>query len=451
MIDLFARPVACLPDEAIPLILGNLRLGGGGWDDKRQQGRLWLRVSDEIRAQIYLLAGLDHKELQRNSVCPSFSVDLFPELKLAIGENMIYSQVDDRSYYLELFQIANGDEYRLYAKYQQIIGSRLMARPAKSMVTAICIALAAQLMEQAKQADSARNAPAPLALARKAMTEQEEINLLLLSGDRIQLPEQHLRHYARIKARIEKAGGSYNAGGYFEFPAGLNAGEVLEQLKGGKVVNPRKDQQFFATPPELALSVIAAAGPLAGKRVLEPSAGDGALADLARAAGAEVVVIENWTVNVLKLEAKGYEVMDRDFLTVTPQEIGLFDAVVANPPFTRGLDMTHVEHMWKFLKPGGTLTVLTSTAWDDGTQRKQQAFRKFLADNNAAIRRIDPGAFKASGTGVGAMHLVLIKTGKAIDDDADEAFDGINGDRCSECDVVSPSGALRCVCCAEAL
>ena len=63
---------------------------------------------------------------------------------------MIYSQVDDRSYYLELFQINNGEEYRLFAKYQQIIGSRLLARPAPEFVSAIATVLAAQLMEQMK-------------------------------------------------------------------------------------------------------------------------------------------------------------------------------------------------------------------------------------------------------------------------------------------------------------
>lgn len=443
MIDIFQPLKAYLPDDALNLLLGSLRLGGGGWDEKRQHGRLWLRVSHEIRGRIYLLAGLDRGELQVNGVCPSFSVELFPELKLAIGENMIYSQVDDRSYYLELFQINNGEEYRLFAKYQQIIGSRLLARPAPEFVSAIATVLAAQLMEQMKA--PATPAPAVPAASAAAKTEQEEINLLLLNGDRIQLPEQHLRHYARIKTRIVKAGGSYNVGGYFEFPAGLDAGEVLKQLKTGKVVNDKKDQQFFATPPELALSVVSAAGVLAGKRVLEPSAGDGALADLARAAGAEVVVIENWTVNVLNLEAKGYVVMDRDFLTVTPEEIGQFDAIVGNPPFTRGLDMQHVEHMWKFLKPGGTLTVLTSTSWDEGTQRKQQAFRKFLTDNNAAIRRIEPGAFKASGTGVGAMHLVLTKDSQAADgleDDGSEVIAARDGDFCPECDVVSPRSAV---------
>lgn len=409
MFDISQPPSSHLEQEALQLLVGNLRLGGGGWCDKAQQGRLWLRVSAELRDQIYLLSGLDHAELQRRGECPSFSVNLYPQLKQAIGENMIYGQVDGRSYYLELFQIDNGDEYRLFAKYQTIIGSRLMARPSKSLVTGICMALAAQLMEASNAPTPARSAPAPLALARMAMTEQEELQTLTLDGVTIRLPERQLHHYAKIKVRIEKAGGRYHTGGFFDFPPGIDAARVLLQLQAGNEANGKKDAQFFATPAELARSVCAAAGSLAGKRVLEPSAGDGALADLARQAGAGVTVIENWSVNTLKLKAKGYEVIDRDFLQVQPDDLGLFDAILANPPFRRGLDITHVEHMWKFLKPGGTLSVLTSTSWEDGSQRKQLAFREFLHANGASITRIPPGAFKASGTGVGVMHLVITK------------------------------------------
>lgn len=415
--DIFTNPKPNLSDDALQLILGNLVVADSGWDTARQQDRLWLRVSDDLRDQVCLLAGLDRQELQRNSVCPTFSVYLYPELKKAIGECMIYSQVDSRSYYLELFKIDNGDEYRLCAKYQQILGWRLMATPSKSMVTAICVALAAQLMEQAAKPSKTTKEAQVLAAASKGLTEQQEVDLLTHAGDRIVLPQQKLKHYAKIKVRIEKAGGRYHTGGYFDFPPGIDAAHVLSQMQDGKTIHPKKDAQFFRTPAQLAHQVCAAVGPLAGKRVLEPSAGDGALADLVRAAGADLVLVENWNVNVLKLKAAGYEVMDRDFLTVTPEEIGLFDAIVANPPFTRGLDMIHVERMLRFLKPGGTLSVLTSTSWVDGSQRKQAEFRALLERHGARLERIEPGAFKASGTGVGVMHVVL--TLEAVDQPAE--------------------------------
>lgn len=380
------------------------------------ENRLWLQVSAEIRNRVYEKAGLDHQDVQRRGQCASFYVELFPELKEALASNMIYGTPSRDLYYLELFQSQNDSrQFCMNAKYQSILGFRYMFRPTAEFVDAMVAEMAAVLKVERSDlfttTPKVQGLPArvPPATRHTAVggTEQDELQTLILDGDVIRLPEQHLRHYARIKLAIEKAGGSYNAGGYFSFLAGINAGEVLKQLQSGKSVHVKKDNQFYATPSELARTVVSAVGHLAGKRVLEPSAGDGALADLARAAGADVVTIENWNVNVLKLQAKGYDVMERDFLTVTPEEIGLFDAIVANPPFTRGMDMKHVEHMLKFLKPGATLSVLTSTSWEAGSQRRQAAFRQMLEEHKAYIERVAPGAFKSSGTQVGALHITL--------------------------------------------
>lgn len=378
--------------------------------------RLWLQVSAEIRKRVFEAAGLDHQDVQRRGECASFYVELFPELKEALASNMIYGQPSRELYYLELFQSqSDPSQYRMISKYQTILGFRFMFCPTAEFVDAMVAEMAAVL--KVERGDLFTRGPKPPQVPARSLaapqqtavatTEQDELQTLLLDGDVIRLPEQHLRHYARIKLAIEKAGGSYNAGGYFSFLAGINAGEVLKQLQSGMSLHVKKDNQFYATPADLARTVVSAVGHLAGKRVLEPSAGDGALADLARAAGADVVTIENWNVNVLKLQAKGYNVMERDFLTVTPEEIGLFDAIVANPPFSRGMDMKHVEHMLKFLKPGGTLSVLTSTSWEAGSQRRQAAFRQMLEEHKAYIERVAPGAFKSSGTQVGALHITL--------------------------------------------
>lgn len=241
-----------------------------------------------------------------------------------------------------------------------------------------------------------------------------EAALLSVTDNRIILPAQHLKHYADLKRLLETSGGKYSSKGYFSFPEGVEAEEVLAAVRQGKALNGKKASQSFFTPEDLAYEVCRAAGNLEGKRVLEPSAGDGALADIARAAGAEVVVVENHRPNVLALEKKGYNVWDQDFLSLTPDELGFFDAILANPPFSNNQDIDHVMHMTRFLKPGGTLSVITSQRWMTGSQKAHVEFREFLDAQGAVIHEIEGGAFRESGTLVPTLRIRLVKQ-KALD------------------------------------
>lgn len=247
----------------------------------------------------------------------------------------------------------------------------------------------------------ASNAPASV------LADLSQLQVDPLNAQHLKLPTTHLENYAEVKALLTKAGGKYNSKGYFAFPLGIEPAQVHKALMAGAAVNGKKDVQFFATPPDVAQMLCDNAGPMKGLRVLEPSAGDGALADIARARGADVTVIENWPVNVVKLKAKGYDVIDKDFLTVTPGEIGLFDVILANPPFTKNQDIDHVRHMMDFLEPGGVLSVITSQSWANGSQKKQQEFAEFLSEMEAVITPVEAGAFKASGTGISTFQIVL--------------------------------------------
>ncbi|WP_425953120.1 hypothetical protein [Ralstonia pseudosolanacearum] len=244
---------------------------------------------------------------------------------------------------------------------------------------------------------------------------EDELDLLVVDGNKILLPEARLTQYPAIKKLMEKAGGKFDFKGYFKFPKGIDVADVLAALQEGEEVNGKKESQSFFTPEEVGYRVCCDAGPLIGKRVLEPSAGHGALADIAEAAGADVTVVENYAPNILALEAKGYDVIARDFLTVTPEEIGLFDVVVANPPFARSQDIEHIRHMWSFLKPGGCMSVIASKSWQEGTQHKQREFREFLNQHQAEISDIEAGAFKKSGTYAKTVHIRIVKSARQVD------------------------------------
>jgi predicted RNA methylase len=184
-------------------------------------------------------------------------------------------------------------------------------------------------------------------------------------------------------------------------------------LRAGETINPKKDYQFFETP-DVAKRVVEALGDIQGRRVLEPSAGRGALADLAKAAGADVVTVEAWDLNAKVLRDKGFIVHEADFLQLTPADIGMFDAIVANPPFTRNADIRHIEHMLSFLKPGGVLSTITSAHWDIANHAHAKRFKQWIANAGVTVEEVPAGTFKESGTSVPTRHLIYVNNKAAI-------------------------------------
>jgi len=288
----------------------------------------------------------------------------------------------------------------LWLKYQQIIGSRLLIAMGEEH--------AARFEEAVRDLHPRSTAATPIKAIGNDQGLIAEIGLLTVQEQRIELPRQHLAHYARIKTMLLAAGGRYARNG-FSFASGRDAEDSLAQLRAGAKPNPKKDRQAYFTPPPVAVTTVAWAGDLRGKRVLEPSAGDGALADEARAAGAEVVAVENHGPSAQILRDKGYRVIERDFLTLAPDDVGRFDAVIGNPPFSRGQDISHVTHMWRFLHPGGVLVSLMSAGWRSGRSKTQQAFQAFAADIGADIEVLPAGTFKLSGTHVASLRIRMVK------------------------------------------
>lgn len=163
--------------------------------------------------------------------------------------------------------------------------------------------------------------------------------------------------------------------------------------------------QLFQTPPDLAAQLVATLGDLTGKRILEPSAGLGRILDaLPRVTPhglREVVAVEmaaNIAGELFRQDRPGVKLMQRDFLTVTPDETGLFDAVAMNPPFHLRADIRHILHARQFLKPGGILAAL---CFD--TPSRAAALRGIAA----TWQPILAGTFGKEGTNVPTVLLTI--------------------------------------------
>jgi SAM-dependent methyltransferase len=153
--------------------------------------------------------------------------------------------------------------------------------------------------------------------------------------------------------------------------------------------------QLFQTPPDLAARLVALLDLAPGARVLEPSAGLGRILDaLTPAQPAEAVAVEHapqLAAELFRQDRARVRLLQRDFLTCTPAELGTFDAVAMNPPFHLRADIRHTLHALAFLRPGGVLAGLCMD-----TPHRAAALRP-LCDE---WQPIPAGAFRAEGTGV---------------------------------------------------
>lgn len=160
--------------------------------------------------------------------------------------------------------------------------------------------------------------------------------------------------------------------------------------------------QLFQTPAAIAAQLVALLNLTPGMRILEPSAGLGRLLDAVKPfAPSEVVAVEmaqHCAGELFRQERAGVTIKQRDFLACSPEETGLFDAVVMNPPFHMRSDIRHIEHARKFLKPGGRLVAVVMD-----TPHRRAAFES-IASNWIDL---PADAFKSEGTHVKTAIVVL--------------------------------------------
>lgn len=119
--------------------------------------------------------------------------------------------------------------------------------------------------------------------------------------------------------------------------------------------------QLFQTPGDIAAQMVAMLPDDTGA-ILEPSAGLGRIYRAIRkrfpSRRVTMVDVAPQCVDELRREISAdgeSEVFCRDFLELTPDQLGTFSAIVMNPPFHNRSDIKHIRHAIRFLSPGGVL------------------------------------------------------------------------------------------------
>lgn len=181
---------------------------------------------------------------------------------------------------------------------------------------------------------------------------------------------------------------------------------------------PAKKLQFYATPPAAAEKLLDEIYISPGQtRVLEPSAGQGALIKplLDQGARVDAVEIDGDRCAVLRDMARAHG----DLMTVTSanflqmQPVAAYDYVVMNPPFYGQHYMKHVLHAFDFLKPGGQLRAILPASAEVNESPAHTDFRRFVEKHKSGwfggFRALPPESFAESGTMIQTVILNLRK------------------------------------------
>lgn len=263
-------------------------------------------------------------------------------------------------------------------------------------------------------------------MARSTLKASEEVLGILntaavIGDDGVTLGQTLSRdEYQAVNKFLETAGAKWNRKAKRHlFTAPDARDKLLSLLETGEIRDDKKHFQAFYTPAELADELVELAEVQDGMDCLEPSAGDGVIADAIKEAGGQVLCVEIDPKAVRLLDKKLYVAYGADFLTCRPVEeeattpespgLGKFDRVVMNPPFTADQDIKHVRHAFKFLRDGGRLIAIMSPGFTFGEKRARREFRDFLEEHGRIVRELPEGTFKESGTNVRAVIVELVK------------------------------------------
>lgn len=237
----------------------------------------------------------------------------------------------------------------------------------------------------------------------------------------LHLPSEQLDRqiYDEVKKQLEAVGGKWTGGKTqgFVFAETTDVNDVLNQLKSGKDYNQeKKDFQFFATPTKVADNVSKCLGKIKdGAKILEPSAGQGALIKAVQRRNKNVKfdAFEAMQENKKVLQKlQNVTIVGDDFLQ---SDISVkYDYIIANPPFSKNQDVTHVLRMYEHLSCGGRLVAIMSPHWQHSQDKTSQQFRDFLQSVGGVVHEIDEGAFAESGTNIKTYFVVIDKMSEPV-------------------------------------
>lgn len=140
---------------------------------------------------------------------------------------------------------------------------------------------------------------------------------------------------------------------YYQFD--YNPKSVIDEIVASGCIPDHVSHQYYPTPENIARDAVEIAEIGEDDICLEPSAGQGWLADYMPKN--RTVCVEISDLHCKILEAKGYSVTKADFLNL-PDSPTKYQRIVMNPPYSDGRWQAHLGHAFKFLANDGILVAI---------------------------------------------------------------------------------------------
>ncbi len=228
--------------------------------------------------------------------------------------------------------------------------------------------------------------------------------------------------YEEVNEVISRLGGKWKKGG--KYPDGSPKGkhcfmfevpEIFNTIMELRVLPPKNPTAFFPTPKAVIDQMIGWSEMdrfWDDIRILEPSAGMGAIAEQIRIKKPDATLhcVEFLDINARSLKAKGFNVFHQDFMDYKPDE--KYHIILMNPPFSLQGDpnayITHIMHAWDMLYMDGILIAIAPKGYTFKDTKIDAEFRKMI-DLYGEDAELPKGSFKESGTGVETNIIYLKK------------------------------------------
>jgi 16S rRNA G966 N2-methylase RsmD len=254
-----------------------------------------------------------------------------------------------------------------------------------------------------------------------AITEVLETSTL--NGKELVLPAQLSKElYSNIKEVLARLGGKWNKRKNAHIFK-KNPADAIKKIIETKKLPLKNPTAFFPTPDDMIHTMFNFADYTSGDdyfstdyefRLLEPSAGHGAIASRMREVftNSQIDTVEFLEDNQEALRENGFNPHCGDFLEYNTDLSIEYDYIFTNPPFSYvGHTKAYIEHImyaYAMLKDGGVLVAIAPTGFINGKTKMEKEFYD-LVSSNLSMEIVKEG-FVNEGTKVETVIFKLTKT-----------------------------------------